>query len=251
MAGNRNTDFTSGRLLNAVRDLIGNRRILIVCHFLFVFFFGEFGILFGDSALCNCDDRETAAALVSGLNCIDNLIDVIGDLGKKDDVCAACDAGIQRKPANLMTHDLNDEDAAVGRSSGVDIINALGGDIQSAVESKCHIGSIEVVVYGLRQSDDVQPLFTQKISRLCRAIAAAHNQAVKLQLMISLFHCLNLIQTILIGIADGLEGASAGTEHGAATGQDTFEIPAVKNAEFAVDQALIAVLKSVKFNRLF
>ena len=150
-----------------------------------------------------------------------------------------------------MSHDLNDEDAAVGRSSGVDIINALGGDIQSAVESKCHIGSIEVVVYGLRQSDDVQPLFTQKISRLCRAIAAAHNQAVKLQLMISLFHCLNLIQTILIGIADGLEGASAGTEHGAATGQDTFEIPAVKNAEFAVDQALIAVLKSVKFNRLF
>ena len=150
-----------------------------------------------------------------------------------------------------MAHDLNDEDAAVGGSSGVDIINALGGDIQSAVETESHICAIEVIVDGLRQGNDIESLLAEEICCLGRAVAAAHDQAVKLQLMIGLLHGLDLVQSVLIGIADGLEGAPAGAEHCTAAGQDALEISAVQKPELAVDQTFVAVFKAIELDGFF
>ena len=150
-----------------------------------------------------------------------------------------------------MAHDLNDEDAAVRGSGGVDIIDALGGNVQSAVETECHICAVEVIIDGLGQCNDIEALFAEEIRGLGGAVAAAHNQAVKLQLMIGLLHCLDLVQSVLIGIADGLEGAPAGTEHCAAAGQDALEISAVQKPELAVDQALVAIFEAIELNGFF
>ena len=68
--------------------------------------------------------------------------------------------------------------------------------------------------------------------------------------MVGLLHGLDLVQTVLIGIADGLERAAAGSQHRAAPGQDSLEVPAVQDPEMAVDQALVAVLEAVEFYRL-
>ena len=251
MAGHRDADFAAGDLLDLVCDLVRDGRILIVGHFLFIFFLGELGVFLGDRTLCNRKNGEAAAALITNLDRLDDLVDIIRDLRKEDDVRTACDTGVQRKPANLMAHDFNDEDAAVGGSCGVNVIDALGRNVQSAVETEGHIRSVEIVVDGLGKGDDIEAFLSQKVCSLGGAVAAAHDQAVELQFVVSLLHGLDLVQSVFIGIADGLERASAGSEHCTAAGQNALEITAVQNTEFAVDQSLIAVFKAVEFDRFF
>ena len=77
------------------------------------------------------------------------------------------------------------------------------------------------------------------------AVAAQNHKAVQLKLMVILLHSFHLIQAVCIGILYRLKGSAGGSENGSALGQDSGKILAGKHHKLSVDQALIAVQKSV------
>ena len=103
---------------------------------------------------------------------LDDVVHVVGDLGNQDDVRAARDAGVQRNPADLVAHDLDNEHAAVTRGSGVDVVDALGGDVDGARKAKRQLGAPGVVIDGLGQGDNVEALFAQAVGGLGGAVTA-------------------------------------------------------------------------------
>ena len=251
MSGNSHADFAARCLCDRVSDLIGDGRIFVIGEFLLIFFLGKFGVLFGDRAFRDNDDREAAAALVSLLDSLDNLVDVVGDLREQDDVRAARDACVERKPSDFVAHDLHNKDAAMGARCRVNVIDALCRDINCALEAEGHVRAPQIVVDGLGKSDYIESFFTEQVGRLVRAVAAAHDQTVKLQFVICLLHCRHFVDSVLIGLADRLEGNAACSEDRAASCKNALKILSRQNAELAVDQALVAVFKSVELHRFF
>lgn len=185
------------------------------------------------------------------LDGLDDVVHVVGDLGNQDDIRAACDAGVQRNPANLVAHDLDDEHAPVTRRGSVDVVDALGGDVDGACKTKRHLGAPGVVIDGLGQGDNVEALFAQAVGGLGGAVAAQHKQAVELQLMIGMDHRGHLLDAVSLGNIQALERRAARTQDGAATGEDAAKIGGRHDTESAVDKALVAVLKTINLDRLF
>lgn len=83
------------------------------------------------------------------------------------------------------------------------------------------------------------------------AVAAQDYKAVQLELVVVLLHGFHLVQAVLVGILDGLEGGPGGAQDGAALGQDAGEVLAGEHLELAVDQAPVAVLEAVDLHLLF
>ena len=185
------------------------------------------------------------------LDGLDDVVHVVGDLGNQDDIRAARDAGVQRDPANLVAHDLDNEHAAVTRGGGVNVVDALGGDVDGARKAKRQLGAPGVVIDGLGQGDNVEALFAQAVGGLGGAVTAQHKQAVELQLMIGVDHRRHLLDTIGLGGIQTLERCATRAQDGAAAGEDTAKIGGRHDAEPAVDKALIAVLKAINLDRLF
>lgn len=208
-------------------------------------------VLLGDGALGDGYDGKAAAGLHAMLDGLDDVIHVVGDLGNQDDVRAARDAGIQRNPTDLVAHDLDDKHAAVTRGSGVDVVDALGGDVDGARKAKRQLGAPGVVIDGLGQGDNVEALFAQAVGGLGGAVTAQHKQAVELQLMIGADHCGHLLDAVGLGNVQALERRAARAQDGAAAGEDAAKIGGRHDAEPAVDKALVAVLKTIDLNRLF
>ena len=185
------------------------------------------------------------------LDGLDDVIHVVGDFGDQDDVRAARNAGVQRDPANLVPHDLDNEHAAVARGGGVDVVDALGGDVDGARKAKGHLGAPGVVIDGLGQGDNVEALFAQAVGGLGGAVAAQHKQAVELQLVIGVDHRRHLLDAIGLGSIQTLERCAARAQDGAAAGEDAAKIGGRHDAEPAVDKALVSVLKTVDLDRFF
>ena len=53
---------------------------------------------------------------------------------------------------------------------GVDAVDDLGRDLDGGVETKGDVGAVDVVVDGLGQADDVQPLPGQQVGGLVGAV---------------------------------------------------------------------------------
>ena len=143
------------------------------------------------------------------LDGLDDLVHVVGDLGNQDDVRAARDAGIQRDPANLVAHNLDNEHAPVARGGSVDVVDALGCDVDGARKAKGHLGAPGVVIDGLGQGDNVEALFAQAVGGLGGAVAAQHKQAVELQLVIGVDHRGHLLDAVGLGNVQALERRAA------------------------------------------
>ena len=97
-----------------------------------------------------------------------------------------------------MSHNLHDKDTVVGSRGGMNTVDRIAGDIDGTLKSKGHIRSIDVIVNGLWKMDHIQPFLTQKIGCLLCTIAPQNDQTIQIEFIVSLFHCLDLIQTILI-----------------------------------------------------
>ena len=68
---------------------------------------------------------------------------------------AAGEARVQRDPAGVAAHHLDDEHAVVRVGGGVEAVDRLGGDLDRGVEAEGEVGAAEVVVDGLRDADDL------------------------------------------------------------------------------------------------
>ena len=75
-------------------------------------------------------------------------------------------------------------------------------------------------------------------------------RAVELQLVVVLLHRRDLVQAVLVRLADGLVGRAAAAQERAALGEDAGEVRVAEQAEAPVDQALIAVEEAVDLDVL-
>ena len=58
-------------------------------------------------------------------------------------------------------------------------VDGVAGDVDGAVEAKGHICSVDIIINGLGQMDDIQSLFPEEIGRLLRTITTQDNQAIQ------------------------------------------------------------------------
>ena len=243
MAGNGDPDLAAGGLGDLVGNAVGDggellqHMGLVFLEFLLVQLRG----LLGQSAFRHRDDGEAVAGIGTLLDLGKDGVDVVGDLRDQDDVRAAGHTGVQGQPAGLVAHDLHDEDPVVGGGGGMDAVNDIGGDLNGALETEGGVGAPKVVVDGLGQADDVQAFLTEQVGGLLAAVAAQHHQAVQPQAAVSIFHGLYLVQAVFVGLAHILEGLTAGTQDGAAHGEDAGEVHGGELLVILVDQALVAV----------
>src|SRR5699024_6882402 len=150
----------------------------------------------GDGALCYRKDGKTLAGLISLLNGLSHLLDIVGDLGDQDDVRSACQSRMESKASHLMSHDFHDKYTYVGSCRGMDTVNGVRRDVHRALETERHIRTVDIIINGLGKMDDVQPLFSQKIGCLLGSVSSQDHKAVEAEFIICLLHGLHLVQTL-------------------------------------------------------
>ncbi len=85
---------------------------------------------------------------------------------------------VQGDPPGVATHDLHDDDAAVGRGRREEPVDALGGEADGGVEPERRRGLVEVVVDRLRHADHPQPVAEQMMPDGERAVTADRDEGV-------------------------------------------------------------------------
>ena len=81
VSGNTHANLASRALSYLVGNVIGNGVLALRNDFL-VLLFGECGFLLRDSSLGYGDDCEAATRRLAPLDCLDNVLHLVGDLGK-------------------------------------------------------------------------------------------------------------------------------------------------------------------------
>ena len=94
-------------------------------------------------------DAETRAQPLARQDQLRQGFETVRDFGDHDDVGAAGDAGVQRNPSRVTAHDLHDHDSMVGFRAGVQPVDGVGREADSAVEPERAVGLDNVVVDGL------------------------------------------------------------------------------------------------------
>src|SRR5690606_8792597 len=111
-------------------------------------------------ALGDHDDRRVVG-LEAAFDVGDDLVDVEWALGDQDDVGAGRHARVQRNPARVAAHDLDDQGTVVRLGGGVQAVDGLGRDVDRSVEAEGVVGGVEVVVDGLGHTDHVDTVVVE------------------------------------------------------------------------------------------
>ena len=138
----------------------------------------------------------------------------------------------------------------MGGGGGVDAVDGLSGHVYRALEAEGHVRAPQVVIDGLGQGNDVQPLLAQEVGGLVGAVAAQDHQAVQLELVVGLLHGGHLVHAVLAGNLDGLEGGAAGTQERAPLGEDAGKVGVGQEPEASINQPLVSVLEAVDLHLL-
>ena len=241
VAGDADAGLHAGLFLDGGGDAVGGGGVTGLGALGRPFLPLHLGFLHVHGTLGHGDDGEVGAALCPALHGVADMVDVVGLLGQQDDVGTACDAGVQGQPAGLVAHDLDAHDPAVAAGGGVDAVDDVGGDVHGGMEAEGDIGAVDVVINGLGQADDVQPLLREEVGGLVGAVAAQAEQAVQLRVLVGLFHGRDLVDLVLFHHPHQLEGGALGAQDGAAQGQDAPEVVLGHLLVLAVDEAVVAV----------
>ena len=130
-----------------------------------------------DRALGDDDDRGVLA-LEARLHPRADVLDVEGLLGDQHHAGAAGDAGVQRDPAGVAAHHLDDQHAVVRLGGRVQAVDRLGGDVDRGVEAEREVGAGQVVVDRLGHADDVDAEVGELGRHAERVLAADRDQRV-------------------------------------------------------------------------
>ena len=108
----------------------------------------------GIRALRDDDDAELGAPGVALAQPLRDDRDVERNLRDQNRVGAAGHAGVERDPAGVAAHHLDDHDAVVRLGGGVQPIDGVGREVDGGVEAETVGGADDVVVDRLRDADD-------------------------------------------------------------------------------------------------
>src|SRR5581483_2910565 len=131
-----------------------------------------------DNTLGHAHDGEGLPAALAALDEVADILEFERDFGDEDDVGAAGDAGFERDPAGIAAHNFHHHDAVMRLSGGEELVNGLNTGVQRGIEAEGDIGGGEVVVNGLGNAYDVQPLLEEVEGNRLGAVAAHHDDSV-------------------------------------------------------------------------
>ena len=129
----------------------------------------------------------------------------------------------------------------------MDTVNGICGNVYRTLETKGHVCAIDVIINSLWKMDNVQSFFSQKVCCLLCTISAKDHKAVQAEFIISLLHCFNLVQAILIRDTHQFEWLSGCSEDCAALCKDSGKIFGCEHTVFTIDQSFISIIKSINF----
>ena len=107
-----------------------------------------------------------------------HLVDVERHLGDEDHVGAAGEPRVQRDPAGVAAHHLDDHDAVVALGRRVQAVDRVGRDLHRGVEAEREVGGREVVVDRLRHAHDVHAVAAELVRHAEGVLAADRDQRV-------------------------------------------------------------------------
>ncbi len=135
----------------------------------------------GRRALGDDDDREVAPALVAAAQQPRDLVHVERALGDQDHVGPAGHARMQRDPARVAAHHLDDQHPVVALGGRVQPVDRLRRDMDGRIEAERHIGAADVVVDRLRHPEHRHPRVVERRGGAERVLAADGDQPVDLE----------------------------------------------------------------------
>ena len=162
-------------------------------------------------------DQAVAAAPFAFAADRSHRFDRIVDLGQQDDVGGAGQTGLERDPARVAAHGLDDHDAAVALAGGLQPLDRCGHGGDRGVEAEAALAADDVVVYGLGHADDRQSALAQTVRDRHRAVAADGHQRIEPERARA---GQGLRRSRLVAQRIGLV---AGAQHGAALHQDAAD----------------------------
>ena len=169
-----------------------------------------------------------------------DLVDVEGPLGNQNHIGAAGNAAVERDPASIASHDLDDNDAVVRFGGGVDAVNGFAYDVAGSIESESVVGSAQVVVDGFRHAHDFDSSFVELLRDRQGVVAADRDERIKFVLCDGGGAALNAVRTL------GWVGAR-GAQNGSAAGQNAAHRLQVERHGLVFDQAPPALHETHKF----
>ena len=134
-------------------------------------------------ALGDDDDAELGAECVALADGIGDAFEIERNLRNQDRVCPAGDAGVQGDPSGVASHHFDDDDALVGFGSRVQPVDRIGCELHGGVESEAARRPDDVVVDGLGNADDRNPLQVELVRDAERSVAADDDERVEAHLV--------------------------------------------------------------------
>ena len=191
------------------------------------------------------DDAEARAEFVARADALRDLLSVERDLGDQDHVCPAGESGVERDPPRVSTHHFHHHHAVVCFCRRMQAIDRFRREAHRRIESEGVGGFDDVVVDGLGNADEADASLEEFVRDRERAVAADHDQRVKLQLVEHLDTALGIIALATAGIDGIREGISAvgGAEDRAADPENAGDVPrGQKPRSVRLDESIKAVL---------
>ena len=121
-------------------------------------------------------------------------------------------------------------------------VDNVRGGVNCGVEAEGDVRAVDVVVYGLGEAYDIEPLLGQQICCLVGAVAPEGQQAVQLQVLVGVLHLLYPVDVVLPDGGDHLEGLALCAEDSAPLGEYPRKLRGLHLTGDVVYKPVIAVL---------
>ena len=196
-------------------------------------------------ALRDHDDAEVRTPGVARRDPFGHPLDVVRELGQEDHIGAPADAGVQRDPASVASHHLDDHDSPVRLGRRVQAIDRVGRERDGGIESEAVRRADDVVVDGLRHADDWNAEKAEPVREAQGTVPADHHEAPQAHVVEHLDDAVGVRLFDALGGRDPSdEGITRvdGTQDGAAPAQDAGDVPGVQDAaSIELEQTVKAV----------
>ena len=186
------------------------------------------------------DDNRCAAAIAGAFNPFDDPLHRHGEFGQQDGLCAGGHTGVQRNPADVPAHNLNDHAPVVRFCCGAQGVDGPRGNSRRCVEAERVVSAAEVVVNGFGNTNHGQSLIVSEPRGTSEgALAADGNHPVDPVVLHDLAHRIRPTPGVRVG--------ARRAENSSTSAADAAHIVRGQGVQVALQQATPSVADAHEF----